>query len=322
MPFPNQVNVQPGIGVAGDFTSGNPRSFIDAGPFGLVAGTQGVAVGRFVWLSYATADADGAPASVNNFGFGAPSGLIHREQQALITQYLGEATMVVPAGFEVSVMNGGDLLVSNSGSLQALPGYTAYANLSTGAVTFANGSSAASSASNTASTATVPTPTFTGVINGNILTMSSTPSGFVPLGAILSGTGVATGTQIVSQLTGTVGGSNGATYTVSIPEQTVAATTVTATYALVNVTGTPTGSIAVGGAITMTGLVSGGTAYVYQNGTGTGGIGTYYAGSPTGTLAVVGSPVAFASTTTVATGWIAASAGLTGELVKIIGAAY
>ena len=53
MPFPNQVNVQPGIGVVGDFASGNPRSFIDAGPFGLVSGTQGVAVGRFVWLSYA-----------------------------------------------------------------------------------------------------------------------------------------------------------------------------------------------------------------------------------------------------------------------------
>ena len=82
--FPSQVQVQPAIGVEGDFCDSNPRFTVDAGPGGMVSGPSGVYVGRFAW-AIAPLDSDGTPATVSNSGWGPVTGFVHREQQGLIT---------------------------------------------------------------------------------------------------------------------------------------------------------------------------------------------------------------------------------------------
>ena len=71
---------------------------------------------------------------------------------------------------------------------------------------------------------------FTGSISGNVLTVTGINSGAVAQGQTLSGTGIASGTKIVSFGTGAGGNVNEVgTYYVNIP-QTVASTTITAYY--------------------------------------------------------------------------------------------
>ena len=60
----------------------------------------------------------------------------------------------------------------------------------------------------------------------------------------ISGTGIAAGTQVVSQLSGTPGGVG--TYALSIPSQNVASTAVSGTYGTLTVTAITTGTIGVG----------------------------------------------------------------------------
>lgn len=103
MGFQKQIYIEPAAGVAGDFASSNPRSTVLAGPGALVADTAGVVVGRFAW-----ADANG---KVTNAGSGVPTGFVHREQQGVITIWLAEATMLIPAGLGVTLHNGGDFFV-------------------------------------------------------------------------------------------------------------------------------------------------------------------------------------------------------------------
>ena len=45
------VSVQPAVGVSGDFCDLNPRYTLDAGAGALVAGPNGVRVGRFAWIT-------------------------------------------------------------------------------------------------------------------------------------------------------------------------------------------------------------------------------------------------------------------------------
>src|SRR5581483_1233686 len=135
--FQTQVGVQPAPAVAGDFADCNPRVATLAGPGGLVAGSAGVTVGRFAWLSSSQIDPDNAAAIVNNFGSGSVAGLVPRRQQALITTYLADASMVIPQGYELSLFSRGSFWVKNDGSSQALPGQKAYADLQTGKVSFA-----------------------------------------------------------------------------------------------------------------------------------------------------------------------------------------
>lgn len=113
--------------------------------------------------------------------------------------------------------------------------------------------------------------TVTGSIAGTVLTVSAVTTGTLVVGAILSGTGITAGTQIVKQLTGTTGGAG--TYTVSA-SQTVASTTVTATYGTMTVTAIPVGFISLGQTVSGSGVAV--STVVTALGTGTGGNGTYY----------------------------------------------
>lgn len=304
--FQNTVNVQPAPAVAGDFADHNPRNSFVAGPGGLVAGPSGLTVGRFAWASYATADADNAPAIANNYGAGAPTGFVHRAQQALITTYLASSSMVIPQGYQVSLSISGSFWVKNEGSTAALYGQKVYADFATGKITFA-ATGSASTASATGSIA-ANTGSFTGSISGNILTITAVSSGTLVVGGLLSGTGVATGTRVVSQISGTAGGVG--TYAVSIPNQTVASTTISETYGTFTAASALSGTFQVGGVLSGTGVTAGTT--ITALGTGTGGLGTYIVDTTQ-----TASSTTITATTNVETKYFAISSGAAGELVKI-----
>lgn len=255
MPFQTQVYSRQAPAVVGDFASDNPREFYPAGPGGLVAGASGVTIGSFAWVSSSYLDWDSGPTIVNNFGYGIPSGIVHRNQVGINSTYLSEASLGVLSGQNVSLLTGGDIWLKNSGSSEILAGYKAYANLATGAVTFAlTGTATAAASAATASIAAGTAATFTGSISGNVLTTSGTVTNTIYPGAIVTGGTVATGTYVVSQLSGTTGGSG--TYQVNIPEQTVASASLTATPSIFTPGTMQAGTVAIGNTIVTSGVNS------------------------------------------------------------------
>ena len=306
MPFQQTVNVTQAPGVAGDFADYNPRATVMAGPGGLVAGASGVTVGAFAWLSESQLDPNSAPLIANNFGSGPVAGLVHRDMQTLITTYLAEESVLILPGLPVTLFSDGGFWVKNSGTTECTFGMNAFAAYATGLVSFAAagaGGSASVTAAVAASTASV-----TGSIAGDVLTVTVVGSGVLVPGGTLSGTNVATGTQIVSQLSGTTGGVG--TYSVSIPEQTVASTTISETYGTMTVSAVGSGALGVGDVLSGSGVTTGTT--ITALGTGTGGTGTYIVSPNT----VVTSTTVTAGTS-VQTRWVAMSAGAPGELIKI-----
>lgn len=307
--FQTKVNNQPAPAVEGDFASMNPRFTVDAGPGGLVAGANGAIVGRFCWATNPS-DADGAPAQVGNSGSGPVTGFLAREQQGLITIYLADASMAVPEGFQLTLFNGGDFWVMNNGAGFAEIGMKAYANFADGKVSFAATGSPTAGATSTSSTIAPETFSVTGLINGSVLTVSAVGSGTVVPGATISGTGIASGTKIVSQLSGTSGGVG--TYAVSIGSQNVASTTVSGTYGLLTVGGTVAGTFGVGDVISGSGVTAG--TMITALGTGTGGAGTYVVD----VSQTVGTGEAIdVDAVNVETKWYCMSPGAPGQLVKI-----
>jgi hypothetical protein len=308
MPFQNFVGTQPAPGVAGDFCDANPRYSALAGPGGFVSGSS-LFVGRFAWAT-SPLDGDNAPAVLNSFGSGAVAGFLKRNQQGIFTQYLQEASMQLAPGFQCGdLFSVGGFWAVNSGSGQAIIGQKAYANFANGLVTFAATASPTGGASGSASSIAAATSSFTGSITGNLLTVTGAVTGTIYPGTTISGTNVASGTIVQSQASGTAGGDG--VYYVSIPEQTVAATTISGTYGLMTVGGTVVSGFAVNQVITGASVVAG--TIITALGTGTGGAGTYVVNNNT----VVSSTAISVSAVNIETGFIARSSAAPGELVKI-----
>lgn len=322
MSFQKQVNAVPAPGIAGDFASTNPRHNALSGPGGFVAGAAGLACGRFAWADLATFSV------LNNFGSGAPNGFVHNAHQALITTYLGEASLVIPAGFMVGdLFDSGDFWVLNSTGAAVIPGLKVYANNTTGeASSFAVTGTPTTAGTSTASTIAAGTNSFTASIAipvagatvgpgtvPAIMTVTGSVTGTIYPGTILSGTGVATGTAIVAQLTGATGGDG--TYSVSIA-QTVASTTVSGTYGLLTIGGTVVSGYAVGQSLSAgsTGTIITANAANGSGLTGAGGAGTYVVNN-TQTV----NSTAINSYIGTETAWYTASFGngTTGEVIKI-----
>lgn len=308
MAFQSVVNITQAPGVAGDFASANPRHSALSVEGGFVAGPSGVTVGAFAWLY---PDSAGNYRVLQSFGTGAPAGFVRRNMLSIITTYLADATTTIAAGFPIGdLYDAGDFWVTNSGSTEAQFGQFAFANYTNGLVQFAASGSAPSTASVTGAIApsTASVTGSIGGVNGDILTVANVASGTLVVGGTLSGTGVASGTQIVSQLTGTTGGIG--TYTVSIPEQTVASTTISETYGTLTVSAVGSGALTVGDVLSGTNVTSG--TIITAFGTGQGGTGTY-----------IVSPTQTASSTTITAGlyvqtiFRAATYGAPGEIVKM-----
>lgn len=295
MGFPQQVNTVQALAVAGDFCDVSPRATVDAGPGGLVAGPDGLTVGRFAWVQ----DADNRIA--NNHGSGAPTGFVHREQQALITEFLAESSNLIPRGFHVTLFNEGGFWAKNDGAAAVTKGMKAYANNATGQVSFAatgaptaggSGSASTVAANVTTASCTLALNSMTASIAGTTLTVTAIAAGTVlGAGQILSGGSASAGyvdpaTTIVEQLTGTAGSTG--TYRVSV-SQAVASTTIAATGGGMTVGAMASGTLSVGQVISGTGIVTG--TKILGRGTGTGGAGTYTldtAPTPGATITVTG----------------------------------
>ena len=285
MGFPTQVNVVAAPAVAGDFASCNPRATVDASYGALVAGPNGLTVGRFAWV-------DSSNLTANNTGSGAPTGFCRRDQKGLITAYLGDDTMSINAGSPATLFSAGDFWAKNDGAVTSAIGMIAYALNSTGQVAFNVAGTPPSAASCTGGTvakivsattgAAIPTttPSMTASISGTTLTVTAVASGtVVGIGQVLSGGSSSVGyvdanTTITGYGTGT-GGTG--TYTVSI-SNAVTSTTITASGGCMTLTGAnTTGVFAVGQTLsvassgsltagtTITGIVSapGGAAGTY-----------------------------------------------------------
>jgi hypothetical protein len=272
MGFQNQVNQQPAYGVAGDFASSNPRASVLASALGLVTGLSGVYVGRFAWVA-----ADRV--TVNSTGAGVPAGFVHREQQALITGFLNEQTMLVPQGLPITLHQAGDFWAVNDGTSAATVGQKVYANPASGKITTGATATPPQGASVTASvvgtigaTSTIAVNSLTGSISGTTLTISAVGTGLLAPGEVITGTNVGAGTTIVSQLSGTAGGVG--TYEVS-ESQTVGSTTITTPgYSTMAIASLTSGYFRAGQTITG-GTTAAGTTIVSQI-TGTaGGVGSY-----------------------------------------------
>lgn len=149
------------------------------------------------------------------------------------------------------------------------------------AVSFSDAATQLATALNTATAATgsvaanvavgrIDPITGTGSIAGTTMTISATTRGGYAPGKQVAGAGIAPGTTIISQLSGTAGSTG--TYQVSIA-QTVSSGTITATGGVLTVSGITTGTLAVGQTLSGSGVTA--STKIDNLLTGTGGTGTY-----------------------------------------------
>jgi hypothetical protein len=311
-----QIYNQENQAVAGDRASQNPFATYDAGPGGLVAGPAGVTVGVFAWVIPPT-DPNGTDQIAVNTGYGNVAGFVYNDLQALDTVFLSDATMLIPQGLPVALAIQGDFWVVNAGTTEAQVGQKAYANYATGAVTFAATGTPTTAASATGSSIAAETNGWTASIIGDIMTVTAVSSGTLYPGTTITGTGVATGTEIAAQLTpllaGETTGGVGRYYLTVSQQKTINSEAMTGTYGLLTVgTLTTTPVFAVGQVLAVTGSVVAGTSIRYSV-SGSGG--------SSATLVVdnntVVSSQTISSEANVETKWYAASAGGAGAYIKM-----
>jgi hypothetical protein len=251
--------------------------------------------------------------------------LVRRSQQGFITTFLAETSMGLIPGQMATLFASVGMWVKNNGTTAAVPGQKAFANFADGTCSFAAAGASSPAASVTGSIA-AGTASVQGTISGNVLTVTAVNSGSLRAGAILAGTGgggVATGTQVITQLTSNeTDGALGltGTYALSIPNQTVvaSATAITATYGILTVSAVGSGTLAVGQVLSGTG--GGGVTantFIAGLGTGVGGVGTYYV-SPTQTV----TSTTIGAAASIETKFYCRTAGQPGDLVKISPVVY
>lgn len=249
MGFQKTINNTQAPGVAGDFASTNPFASVLAGPGQLVAPAGGLIVGNFAWV--------GPAGQVSqSFVAGYQIGFLGRNEQALITQFLGESSLLVPAGFPVTLFNGGDFLAKFAAG--ATPGNSVFADPNNGAPYAA--ASAPAGASVTGSGGATGTAT---TVNLNTtLTVNTVSAGIIGIGDTVVSANVPVGTKILAQLTVTAGSGAGilGTYQMSAAATSSAGPTAFTTQStLVTVTAVASGALLVGDVISGTGVIAGTT---------------------------------------------------------------
>lgn len=249
MGFQTVINDYQAPAVAGDFASMNPFSSVLAGSGALVAPAGGLTVGNFAWV--------GPMGQVSqSFVAGWQIGFLGRNMQALITQFLGESTMVVPQGFMVTLFNEGDFWADFGAG--ATVGNNVYADPNTGAPV-----AGATAPALGAGTATVGAVVSSGTTDGTtaVVTITTVTNGFISPGDSVTATGVAAGTTVLNQLTGTPG--KAGTYTFSSIPAAESAETMTFTSNKMRVSALASGEFNNGDLLSGTGI-SAGTSVVSQ----------------------------------------------------------
>lgn len=209
MGFQTEINDYQAPGVAGDFASTNTNMVsVLAGPGALVAPEGGLTVGNFFWVG-----PNGETSQ--SFVAGWQVAFLGRNMQALITQFLSEATMLVPQGFMVTGFSAGDFWANFPAGAAAGDYVFADPNDGTplanaadsaptlGTATASAGSTVTATLVNASTTLNVTAVTHGLISDGDAVT-DSTTGGNIPAG-----------TFIVQQLTGTAGGVG--TYEMSAP---------------------------------------------------------------------------------------------------------
>lgn len=202
MSFQTVVNQYQAPAVAGDYADKNPRTSLTVGEGALVAGTNGVVVGRFAWTD-ATGVVNNTVSNISASSYG----FVHREENALITIFLAETGNVIQPGINMTMMRRGGFWAQFAAG--ATYKQKVYINIADGTCVAAATDTPATSTF-TANTATNTTLTVTAVTGGNV----------IAIGQPVSGAGIPASAYIAALGTGT-GGTG--TYTLS------AATTATAT---------------------------------------------------------------------------------------------
>lgn len=258
MGFQTVVNSKAAPGVAGDFASLNPRASVLATEGQLVAPASGLIVGHFAFVN----PADGTVHQSYSSGY--QIGFLGRNQQGLITLFLGEATQVVPQGFMVTLFDEGEFWARFGNGATA--GQVVYADETTGAAQSGSGTTSFTGSVGFAGTASL-------VAAASSLTIATiTAASLITIGDVVTGTGITAGTVIDALISGTPN-TVGAVYHLSIAPSDEAAEAVTTTSNTLNVTALSAGSIDVGDVISGSGITAG--TKIAAFGTGVGGEGTY-----------------------------------------------
>lgn len=253
MPFQTTINDYQAPGQPGDFASTNPYSSVLAGNGALVAPAGGLTVGNFFWVGP-------TGQTSQSFVAGWQIAFLGRNMQALITQFLEEATLVVPSGFMVTGYNGGDFWANFPAGAAA--GDYVFADPNDGTPVANTSNSAPTLGTATASAGFSGTATLNGTTTLNVTAVTH---GIVSPGDDVADSttpgNIPAGTTIVAQLTGIAGGVG--TYQMSAVGVAAVGDTVTTTSAGMLVTAVADGSLNVGDVFSGT-SVSAGTTIIGQ----------------------------------------------------------
>ncbi len=130
MSFQKTLNRDLPIGIEGDFASTNPYHTVLAGEGALKAGADGVTIGVFAWANATTGLVSNKQVQDGILGF------VRRDNTALISQYLAESSMRIPAGFGITLYDGGDFWARFDGG--ATVGQKVFASTKDGSVVAAD----------------------------------------------------------------------------------------------------------------------------------------------------------------------------------------
>lgn len=244
MGFQTVINDTQAPGVEGDFASTNPFASVLAGPGALVAPPGGLRVGRFFWVG-----PDGTCSQ--SFVAGWQVAFLGRNEQALITEFLGEFSMLVPSGFMVVGFNGGDFWAkfADGGAV----GQNVYADPNNGAPLA--GASAPALGVGTGTLGFTGTGT---LVNGSTtLTIVAATNGFLSAGDGVTATAIPLGATIVKQLTGNPGKIGTYQLSAAATADEASAEAVVGLSNLLIVTAMTSGAFTAGDAISGTGVSAG-----------------------------------------------------------------
>ena len=111
--FQQTINRNVPLAVEGDFAAAGPYHAVLAGNQQLKASATGVTIARFAWANIANGQV--ANAKPNDDLTNQVLGFVRRgENTALITGYRAETSMLIPAGFGVTLYDRGDFWVKTT----------------------------------------------------------------------------------------------------------------------------------------------------------------------------------------------------------------
>lgn len=194
--FQTFVNNELPVAVAGDFADMSPRATVQAPPGGFVAVAGGINTGLFAWGNPATGLA--TPYYQPNSGLG----FIHRENNALITTFLGQASTLIVPGHPATLFNQGGFWGLFTGG--ATVGQKVYIDPVLGTLS-AGATGAGVAGTMTASVATTGLMTVTAISGTPLLVGQGVYVTGLPVGSYISALGSGTGGTGTYQLANSAG---------------------------------------------------------------------------------------------------------------------